>query len=246
MIVLNESGHKLNVNNFIFVVDKIEDIKNLYHPNNKKIEIENLLLIKSFLIANKILCDKIENGFTNIYNTRKLTFSLLHNKLLKIRKYLRTLIVTDQNKNEIFNTIIILLSTRKAKEIDISKINTNDLYESYIYHCNLIRDLTKLLDILSNQANYIPSDSEIQILNLKIYLHEIQTINNLGKEFLDFLITIRKERNKVLYFQENNALELIGEINKYLKSVDNDTITGDVMLNKVKFKKCISYKRKNL
>ena len=163
-------------------------------------------------------------------------FSLLTHKLTIIKNHLKTLTIHKENKNEIYSIIKPILLKRKLKQINIDTIESDELFELQINFCNLIKDFTKLLNILSSHSTYNPDDPEIMTVNLKSYLYELLIINNLCILSLDSLIEIRKERNKILYFKENNALELIRDVKDYLKSIDNKAITEDLMISKMKFK----------
>jgi len=236
MIVINEQKHKLNINNFFVIIDKIGDINSVYKPSNTKIGIENLQQIKSSLIINNLLYDERKNRFMDVFNTRIEVFSLLPIKLMKIKNYLKTSTIIKDSKKEIHNIIKPILLKRKLKQINIDTIESDELFELQIIFCNLIKDYTKLLNIISSLTTYNPDDTEIMIVNLKLYLYELLKINHLGKLSLESLIEIRKERNKILYFKENNALELIRDVKDYLKSIDNKAITEDLMISKMKFK----------
>ncbi len=236
MIVINEQKHKLNINNFFVIIDKIGDIKTVYKPSNTRIGIENLEQTKSSLEINNLLYDEIKNRFMDVFNTRIEIFSLLTHKLTIIKNHLKTLTIHKENKNEIYSIIKPILLKRKLKQINIDTIESDELFELQINFCNLIKDFTKLLNILSSHSSYNPDDPEIMTVNLKLYLYELLIINNLCKLSLESLIEIRKERNKILYFKENNALELIRDVKDYLKSIDNKAITEDLMISKMKFK----------
>ena len=65
----------------------------------------------------------------------------------------------------------------------------------------------------------MPNETEIQIASLQTYHQRLTTLSGLVNSAGNALITARKNRNDILYFNDTNIIQLIKEIKAYLKSL---------------------------
>ena len=82
-----------------------------------------------------------------------------------------------------------------------------------------IANLETYTSQLASHPEYAPNETEIQIVSLQNYHQRLVTLSSLVNSAGNALITARKNRNDILYFNDTNIIQLIKEIKAYLKSL---------------------------
>lgn len=82
-----------------------------------------------------------------------------------------------------------------------------------------IANLETYTSQLASHPEYVPNETEIQIASLQSLPPKTNHIKYLVNSAGNALITARKNRNDILYFNDTNIIQLIKEIKAYLKSL---------------------------
>ena len=82
-----------------------------------------------------------------------------------------------------------------------------------------IANLETITTQFASHPEYAPNETEIQIASLQTYHQTLETMSGLVNSAGNALITARKDRNNILYFNDTNIIQLIRDIKSYLKSL---------------------------
>ena len=98
-----------------------------------------------------------------------------------------------------------------------------------------IANLETINSQLESHPEYAPNETEIQVPTLKTYHTELKTLSSAVNAAGNALITARKDRNQILYYDEHNVIQLVKEIKSYLKSLGDAAAPYYKALVKLKF-----------
>ena len=98
-----------------------------------------------------------------------------------------------------------------------------------------IANLETITSQFASFPEYIPNETQIQIPTLQAYHTQLKTLSTLVNSAGNALITARKDRNQILYFDEQNIIQLIKDIKSYVKSLGDVAKPYYKALVKLKF-----------
>ncbi|HFG0577997.1 TPA: hypothetical protein ACGFUY_001845 [Flavobacterium psychrophilum] len=98
-----------------------------------------------------------------------------------------------------------------------------------------IANLETITSQFASHPEYAPNETEIQVPTLQAYHTELTTLSSLANSAGNALITARRYRNQILYFDDQNIIQRIKDIKNYLKSLDDMVKPYYKALIKLKF-----------
>ena len=113
--------------------------------------------------------------------------------------------------------------------------NEESISTSQMSYDNRIANLDTITSQFASHPEYAPNETEIQIPKLQEYHTQLKTLSSLVNTAGNALITARKNRNQILYFEEQNTIQLIKEIKNYVKSLGDVAQPYYKALVKLKF-----------
>lgn len=236
MASTSEVGHTKNVANLGSGIQILQEMGALYNPSNTNIQLPNLLSIK-VTIDNSItvLNNKIPI-YKNAVANREIAIAPLGKRSTKVLNYSKSINISTTDKENIASQVKKVRGDSKAKTINPETSETTGISTSQMSYDSRIANLDILINTVSSHSEYIPNETDIQILNLQAYQQELSTLSSLVNSAGNELITARLNRNNILYFSENNIIKLMNEVKAYLKSLGQDGLPYYKAFIKLKFK----------
>lgn len=232
---ISETVHNKNIANFTSACQILEAMGDLYNPSNANLLLANLQPKKDLLATTiKVLNDK-KTIYKNAVATRQKTIESLNNKMSKALNYSKSINISEKNKKNIANQVNKIRGYKKTKTINSDTTLTATISTSQMSYDNRIANLDAIISQLASHPEYQPNETEIQIPALQAYHTQLTTLSSTVNAAGNVLITAIKDRNQILYFDENNIIQLIKDIKNYLKSLGNTGKPYYKALVKLKF-----------
>lgn len=232
----SEVGHNKNVANLASGIQILEEMGTLYNPSNSNILLSNLNPIKTALNGTITLLNEKKPIYKNAVAHREILISTLSKKTTKSLNFFKSLNVSTTDKENIASQVKKIRGDKRPKKVNPETTETEAISTSQMSYDSRIANLDTYINQLSSHAEYIPNETEIQISSLQIYHQELSTSSSLVNSAGNSLITARKDRNNVLYFNENNIIKLMQEVKAYLKSLGDAGLPYYKAFVKLKFK----------
>lgn len=221
----SEVGHAKNVANFTALIQLLEEMGPLYQPTNPAIAITSLLPLR----------DKLHTSIQNLANqippfklavaNRENAFKDLPKIATRVKNSFYSMGLSEAEKD---NVLAIVKKIRGAKSIrkasNLENAETESISNAQLSYTNKANHVQALASLLGSYPDYAPNEPDLTTASLTALFNQLQELNNeaAGKTFA--LITVRKERNDLLYNNEVNLISLVGPIKDYLKSVEGATL----------------------
>ena len=219
MASTSETGHNKNVANFSSAYQILQEMGTLYNPSNTNILLANLDPVKTE-IATKItaLNDK-KPVYKNAVANREIKISMLGSRSTKVLNYFKSINVSDTDKENLANQVKKIRGDQKPKKVNPETADGGTISTSQMSYDSRIANLDTLTTQLNSHPEYSPNEDEIKVATLQAFQQELVSLSSLVNASGNALITARKDRNDILYFNENNIIKLMQEVKAYIKSL---------------------------
>ena len=124
----------------------------------------------------------------------------------------------------------------KTKIVNPDVAEGDSISTSQMSYDSRIANLATYINQLASRTEYSPNETEIKIVSLQNYHQRLTTLSTLVNSAGNTLITVRKNRNDILYSNTLNVIQLIKDIKSYLKSLGEDGAPYYKAVVKLKFK----------
>jgi len=232
----SEVGHTKNVANLASGIQILEEMGTLYNPSNSNILLSNLDPIKTELNGTITVLNEKKPIYKNAVAHREILNSSLSKKTTKSLNFFKSLNVSSTDKENIASQVKKIRGDKRPKKVNPETTESDAISTSQMSYDSRIANLDTYINQLSSHPEYIPNETEIQISSLQVYHQELSTSSSLVNSAGNSLITARKDRNNVLYFNENNIIKLMQEVKAYLKSLGDAGLPYYKAFVKLKFK----------
>ena len=219
MASTSEVGHNKNVANFNAVYQVLQEMGTIYNPTNENIKLQNLEPIKQLLQNNIQELNNKLPIYKNAVAKRESEMQPLSKTITKALNFAKSINLSPADKENIKAQADKLRGQKNAKPKTTEATSTETISTSQLSYDSRIANLQTLIEQLASYPQYTPNETEIKIetlQNLKDTLAENSAQVNAAA---NTLITARANRNKTLYTDTNNVINLIKDIKAYLKSV---------------------------
>jgi hypothetical protein len=224
----SETGHNKNVANFAAVYQILEEMGTLYNPSNQNILLTKLLPIRTELKAvTKTLNDKLPLYKNNVV-AREVAIEPLKKLMTRVINNVKSLDISEANKENIINLAIKIrgYKTKKAPKLDTDAKTTeseaDSVSTSQMSYDNRIANLDTLIAQLSSTTKYAPNETDLKIVTLKTFHASLEAASTAVNASSAAIITAKKSRNKTLYLNKINVIQLIKEIKSYLLGIGDE------------------------
>ena len=236
MASVSEVGHGKNAANLASGIQILEEMGNLYNPTNPNILLPNLNTIKTELNNVITILNTKKPIYKNAVANREILIAPLSKKTTKSLNFFKSLNVSATDKENVANQVKKIRGDKSPKKINPETTESDAISTSQMSYDNRIANLDTYINQLSSHPQYVPNETEIQVATLQAYHQELATASSQVNAAGNALLTARKNRNEVLYTNENNVIKLMQEVKAYLKSLGDAGTPYYKAFVKLKFK----------
>ena len=236
MASVSEVGHGKNAANLASGIQILEEMGNLYNPTNPNIFLPNLNTIKAELNNVITVLNTKKPIYKNAVANREILIAPLSKKTTKSLNFFKSLNVSATDKENVANQVKKIRGDKSPKKINPETTESDAISTSQMSYDNRIANLDTYINQLSSHPQYVPNETEIQVASLQAYHQELATASSQVNAAGNALLTARKNRNEVLYTNENNVIKLMQEVKAYLKSLGDAGTPYYKAFVKLKFK----------
>ena len=236
MASVSEVGHGKNAANLASGIQILEEMGNLYNPTNPNIFLPNLNTIKAELNNVITVLNTKKPIYKNAVANREILIAPLSKKTTKSLNFFKSLNVSVTDKENVANQVKKIRGDKSPKKINPETTESDAISTSQMSYDNRIANLDTYINQLSSHPQYLPNETEIQVATLQAYHQELATASSQVNAAGNALLTARKNRNEVLYTNENNVIKLMQEVKAYLKSLGDAGTPYYKAFVKLKFK----------
>ena len=236
MASVSEVGHGKNAANLASGIQILEEMGNLYNPTNPNIIMPNLNTIKAELNNVITVLNTKKPIYKNAVANREILIAPLSKKTTKSLNFFKSLNVSVTDKENVANQVKKIRGDKSPKKINPETTESDAISTSQMSYDNRIANLDTYINQLSSHPQYVPNETEIQVATLQAYHQELATASSQVNAAGNALLTARKNRNEILYTNENNVIKLMQEVKAYLKSLGDAGTPYYKAFVKLKFK----------
>lgn len=219
MASTSETGHNKNVANFMTAYQILEEMGSIYKPSNENLLLPNLEQKKQALSAVMTALNDKKPIYKNVVASRENTIARLGKTMTKVLSYTRSLNISDTDKENIANQIKKIRGDKKTKKIDPANAEVATISTSQMSYDSRIANLATVIKQLASHPEYNPNETEIQIESLQAYQLELSDLSTVVNAAGNTMISTRNNRNKELYADDQNIIDLMKGIKSYVKSL---------------------------
>ena len=219
MASTSEVGHNKNAANFNTLSQILQEMGALYNPTNPDIKRTNLEPVKTALSSAINTLNAKKPLYTNAVADREITIEILGKTTSKILNSFKSLNVSKTDKENLTSLVKKIRGDKKAKKVNPNTSESSTISTSQMSYDSRIANFDALISFINSHPEYNPNEEEIKIAFLQTYIQQLKTLTETVNATGNALITARKNRNNILYKNNNNVLDLAKEIKAYLKSL---------------------------
>lgn len=219
MASTSELGHNKNVANLAAGIQILEEMGTLYNPTNANIFLSNLNPIKTELNGTIAVLNEKKPIYKNAVADREIEIAPLGKITTRALNFAKSLNISTTDKDNLASQAKKIRGDQKPKAVNPDTAEGDAISTSQMSYDSRIANLETYTSQLASHPEYAPNETEIQIVSLQNYHQRLVTLSSLVNSAGNALITARKNRNDILYFNDTNIIQLIKEIKAYLKSL---------------------------
>jgi hypothetical protein len=153
----------------------------------------------------------------------------------KALNYSKSIDISDTDKENIASQVKKIKGDKVPKKVNPDTAEVETISTSQMSYDSRIANLETITSQFASHPEYAPNETEIQVSSLQSYHTELKTLSSLVNSAGNALITARKDRNQILYFDEHNIIQLMKDIKSYVKSLGDVAQPYYKALVKLKF-----------
>lgn len=235
MASTSETGHNKNAANFGTAHQILEEMDTLYNPSNESIKLTILAPIRTELKAAITILIADEPIYKNDVAAREVAIAPLGKLMTKIINNVKSLDIPDQVKENIINLATKIRGDRSKKVTKPETTEADSISTSQMSYDNRIANFAKLIAQLAATAEYIPNETHLKITTLTTLKTNLETLSEAVNASGARIITAKKNRNKFLYHNQNNVIDLMMDIKSYLLGIGDEAKPYYKAIVKLKF-----------
>lgn len=219
MASTTETGHNKNVANFSRAYQIFEEMGSLYNPTNPNLQLANLAPIKTQLAGTITFLNEKKPVYKNAVADREIEIAPLGKLTTRTLNFAKSINISLTDKENLTSQAKKIRGDIKPKKVNPDTSESDAISTSQMSYDSRIANLRTYTSQLASHPEYVPNETEIQIASLQTYHERLDTLSGLVNSAGNSLITARKDRNNILYFNDTNIIQLIRDIKSYLKSL---------------------------
>lgn len=244
MISTSEIGHAKNVSKLEELISSITSLGSAYNPSKKKLSITELQTLNSQ--GNEAL--KNVNDALGIYNTavaaRASAIAPLSKLIVRVMNSLKS---TDASKQIIASAdsyskkiqgkrTSAKLTGEQKKSLAENGKEVKQKSSSQMSVDNRLDNFDKLINVLLNEKEYSPNETELKVASLKELHKSLKEKNTAVINALSALSKARSARNQLLYKEDTGLVAIANDVKLYVKSLFGSSDERYKKVSAIKFK----------
>ena len=219
MASTSETGNAKNVANFSAGYQILEEMGTLYNPSNSNLQLANLEPIKVSLAGVITVLNDKKPIYKNAVADREIEIAPLGIITTRALNFAKSLNISTTDKDNLASQAKKIRGDQKPKVVNPDTAEGDAISTSQMSYDSRIANLDTYTSQLASHPEYMPNETEIQIASLQTYHQRLTTLSSLVNSAGNALITGRKNRNDILYYNDTNIIQLTREIKAYVKSL---------------------------
>ncbi len=219
MASTSETGNAKNVANFSSGYQILEEMGTLYNPSNSNLQLANLTPIKVSLAGVITVLNNKKPVYKNAVADREIEIASLGKITTRALNFAKSLNISTTDKDNLASQAKKIRGDKKPKVVNPDTAEGDAISTSQMSYDSRIANLDTYTSQLASHPEYMPNETEIQIASLQTYHQRLTTLSSLVNSAGNALITGRKNRNDILYYNDTNIIQLTREIKAYVKSL---------------------------
>ena len=232
----SETGHNKNVANFSSAYQIFEEMGGLYNPSNGNLKLAILDPIKTNLSGVITVLNEKKPVYKNVVAERELEIAPLGKLTTRSLNFAKSCEISTTDQENLQSQAKKIRGDSKAKVVNPDTAEGDAISTSQMSYDSRIANLDTYTSQLESHPEYVPNETDIQIVSLRAYHQRLKTLSTEVNSAGNALITARKNRNDILYNNPQNIIQIIKEIKAYLKSLGTAGEPYLKALIKLKFK----------
>jgi hypothetical protein len=223
----NETGHARNVAHFEELITVVQSIPN-YNPAANMIQINNLITFRNQLKeCLQSVNDKNASYRDKIY-ARQTAFEKMSALAGRIVAMMAGLGMDEKILSQARSVIKKIRGggSKKKAEGVIESVNSGDspvavpkkVSVSQMSFDQRKSNFNVLVSLLAVQNDYVPNEDELKVVNLQLYLQNLEALNEGANKSNQELIMARQKRDDLLYKEVTGALAIAQQVKSYIKA----------------------------
>ena len=219
MASTSETGHNKNVANFSKAYQIFEEMGGLYNPTNSNLQLTNLAPIKVTLAGTITVLDNKKPVYKNAVADREVEIAPLGKLVTRTLNASKSINISLTDKENLTSQAKKIRGDVKPKKVNPDTSESDAISTSQMSYDSRIANLSTYTSQLASHPEYAPNETELKIASLQAYHQRLETLSGLVNSAGNSLITARKDRNNILYYNDTNIIQLIRDAKFYLKSL---------------------------
>ena len=231
-----ETGHNKNVANFSSAYQILEEMGGLYNPSNANLKLISLDPIKSNLSGVITVLNAKKPVYKNVVADREAEIAKLSKLTTRSLSFAQSCGISITDQENLKSQAKKIRGDTKTKKVNPDTTPSETISTSQMSYDSRIANLDTFTSQLESHPEYIPNETDIQIVSLRAFHTTLKTLSTEVNSAGNALITARKNRNDILYNNPQNIITIVKEIKAYLKSLGTEGQPYLKALIKLKFK----------
>ncbi len=217
-----ETGHARNLAAFQTIISYCSSYGITYKPMQTNLQLANLQTQHTNAETALAEAKTKQVAFINATNTRAENFQPLKTMAMRIIYALaaagvspKTLDSAKTIKRKIAGKRVSKINEEQSPEENIEKQNSAS-QQSYD---QILSAFITLIELAETQATYQPSETDLQIAQLKTYAATLKTANSGVITAKTDWAASRSKRNKLLYGPQTGIVDTVQQIKNYVRSI---------------------------
>ena len=217
----SEVGHAKNVANFTALIQLLGEMGPLYNPTNPAITIRSLGSLRDELTTSIQNLANQTPPFRIAVANRENAFKPLSKLSTRVKNSFSSLGLSKAEKDNVLGLVKKIRGDHAVGNAEnLERAETDSISNAQLSYTSRATNLQSLVSLLSAYPAYTPNETELTTASLSNLYAQLKDFNNEAANKSFTLITARKQRNDLLYFNAINLLDLVNPIKEYIKSVE--------------------------
>ena len=236
MASTSEVGHNKNAANFGAACQILVEMGAIYNPTNATIKLPNLNPVKTALNLTITTLNQKTPIYKNAVADRETEIAQLPKLATRSLNFAKSTTISAKDKEVLVSMVKKIRGDQKNQIINPETAETSTISTAQLSYDSQIANFDIYINQLASHPEYIPNENDLKIITFQNYHQTLSTMTSLVNATGNTIITARTGRNKILYFNTVNVIQLIREIKAYLKSLGEEGKPYYDALLKLKFK----------
>ena len=207
-----ETGHNKNVANFSSAYQILEEMGGLYNPSNANLKLISLDPIKSNLSGVITVLNAKKPVYKNVVADREAEIAKLSKLTTRSLSFAQSCGISITDQENLKSQAKKIRGDTKTKKVNPDTTPSETISTSQMSYDSRIANLDTFTSQLESHPEYIPNETDIQIVSLRAFHTTLKTLSTEVNSAGNALITARKNRNDILYNNPQNIITIVKEI----------------------------------